>query len=103
MKSYWPHNEAAARFVEGLLEHLKIDSPVTMIITPEKSGEFSVQIVTVTLSEDIDEKALNFYKPHLPTSTVNTQAGWFHLNQRRERKRDGRRQPSPSKVARWLW
>lgn len=66
MKSFWPHSEAAARFVEGLMEHSEIDSPLTMTITREKSGDYSVSIVTVTLSADIDEKALSFYKPHLP-------------------------------------
>lgn len=68
-KSYWPRSEAAARSVEGLAEHSRLGSPLTTIITPERSGEFSVQIVTVELSEDIVENSAvwNFYKPHLPT------------------------------------
>lgn len=75
MKTYWRNSEDAARFVEGLAEHSKVGSPLTTTIVRERSGDYSVSIVTVTLSEDIDEKARNFYKPHLPTSQENTPDG----------------------------
>ena len=75
MKHFWHSSESAARFVEGLMEHSKPDSPLTTIITREKSGDYSVQIVTIELSEDIDEKALNFYKPYVDILKDHTQDG----------------------------
>ncbi len=72
MKSYWRDSETAARFVDGLAEHSKVGSPLTTIITREKSGDYSVLIVTIELSEDIDEKVRKFYEPHMPTSQKNT-------------------------------
>lgn len=79
MKSYWINSEDAARFVGGLAEHSKLGSPLTTIITREKSEVYSVSIVTATLSGDIDERTRDFYKPHLPTQKVLIQEDLFHL------------------------
>jgi hypothetical protein len=69
MTHFWHHSDQAARFVEGLAEHSKPGSALTTTIVREKSGGYSVHIVTGELSDDIAEnsEAWKFYKPLLTT------------------------------------
>ena len=53
MKVYCYDKEDVVLSVAELSEHLRKDSPLTMTITPEKSGDFFATIAIEGLSEDI--------------------------------------------------
>lgn len=47
---FFPDREAAVQYVDDLLRNLKPDCRLITIISPEKSGGFSVTIATEELS-----------------------------------------------------
>jgi len=77
MKLSWSGSDFAAQYVEGILENLKSDYPLTMTIIREKSGACSVQTVTEELLAGIDENsgALSFYQQQQSISEDRTQDG----------------------------
>lgn len=76
MKAFLYNKSDLARFVDGKLTGLIIDSPWTMTIVPGKSGGYFVRIVTDTALEGTDESMQEFCKQFSHTSPeTHTQAG----------------------------
>lgn len=76
MKAYFQDSRGAAQYVEERLLNSKIDSPLIMIITPEKCGVYSVSDVTNSvLVETALALTQSIFKEWLNTLQQNTPAG----------------------------
>lgn len=61
MKKSFTGSMNVAQFVNDQLQYLDVDSPLTMTIRREKSGELSVQTVTGESLEDTELQVAKFF------------------------------------------
>lgn len=84
---YFNDSKDVVQYVDVLLTHSEVPSPLTMIIRRVKSGEYCVTSATTELLVDL-EGILSQQYSH--TSQANTQDGQYH-RRRKENEDVGRR------------
>lgn len=61
MKTYIENKTRLAEYVKGTVLFSELDSPLTMTITPESYGAYSVLTVTDESSDDIGIQTAKFF------------------------------------------